>query len=516
MSERSQDIGEKTVGEIANCGLSAAEWAMLQYGDVDLGDKRLNRRAVQMAESMAEHPEESIPKQMKSWKATSPAYRLINTQSIAMEMLLRPHIQQTITMSGHVPIVLMIEDTSELDFTSHHQMTGLGPVGDGRGRGLLLHDTLAIDPRSRSLIGLAFLQVVVRVPTPTPRPRYADSPESRLWTASANAVGRAPDGASWVHVSDRGSDTLDYMIECLDQGKQFIIRAKHNRNLISHEAETPSDNPSSGNDGDGNEETNHLLDRVRHLAAVPGASRERDIPARDGNPARTAQLSFSWTTLTVRMPVQAPSTVREHEPIDLSVLRVWEENPPSGCKKPLEWVLLTTLPIHSERDAYQIADWYSCRWICEDYHQCLKTGCHIEKARFDSADDTRRLLGFKAPLAVRLLQLRDLSRNAPDLPANNVVDQVMVDVLALKVKSLSRNRILTSQMTIADFWRAVAQLGGHLGRKCDGKPGWRAIWDGWMLLSTLTSGAQIMLAIVDNQRNTPQPRPQQPCSNHCI
>ena len=145
------------------------------------------------------------------------------------------------------------------------------------------------------------------------------------------------------------------------------------------------------------------------------------------------------------------------------------------------------MPILDLGVAQQRVGWYGCRWYCEDFHQCLKTGCQVERSQLDDYADIQKLLGFAAPIVVRLLQLRQDARQAPDAPAASVVDPLMVEVLARK------QNLDAQTMTVFEFWRWVARLGGLLGRKGDGHPGWRAIWDGWDYLSILTEGARLIL-----------------------
>src|SRR5512135_2951238 len=122
--------------------LAASEWAAQQWAQADLGDQRRTQRAVEIGAKMAAHPDASLPNQMESRATLRGAYRLLNHPEVTLETLLAPHCQATLAAAGHVPLVLMVEDTTELDYTAHSHTTGLGPIGDGRGRGLLLHSTL--------------------------------------------------------------------------------------------------------------------------------------------------------------------------------------------------------------------------------------------------------------------------------------------------------------------------------------------------------------------------------------
>jgi hypothetical protein len=135
------------------------------------------------------------------------------------------------------------------------------------------------------------------------------------------------------------------------------------------------------------------------------------------------------------------------------VIRVWEEQAPDG-EEPLEWILLTSVPTTTLEQTWERVDWYQCRWLVEDYHQCLKSGCRIEERQLQSGDGLMRLLGLVSPLAVRLLQVRALAREEPERPANAVIDPLMLAVLA------QRTGQSPATMTVGTFWTEVARLGG--------------------------------------------------------
>lgn len=456
--------------------MTASEWAAQQWADVDLGDKRLTQRAVEMGAKMAAHPEASLPNQMESPSALKAAYRLLNHPEVTLAELTAPHRQQTLKTAGQFPVVLMVEDTTEVDFTHHPSKTGLGPIGDGRGRGLLLHSTLAVVPQPRDVLGLVHAQVVLRQPKSAGRPHWARSPEGRLWETSAVEVGRPPPGVVWVHVGDRGSDIFEFMASCVDLDKHFLIRAHYNRKLAGSEDNLPANPP----------EAQALLEYARSLPPQPDSAYTIVIPAHEKQAAREAHLALQWTCISLPPPEQAPPEVRQHGSITIWIVRAWEPDPPEGVE-PVEWVLLSSLPVASLAEARRTIDWYTCRWFCEDYHQCLKTGCRVECSQLDDGVDIQRLLGFAAPIAVRLLQLRQAARNVPDVPAATLVDPLMVQVLARRQKKEWQT------MTAEQFWRSISRLGGHQGRRRDGDPGWRTVWRGWRYLSDLTEGARLFV-----------------------
>lgn len=146
------------------------------------------------------------------------------------------------------------------------------------------------------------------------------------------------------------------------------------------------------------------------------------------------------------------------EPLKVWAIRVWEEQTPAG-EEPLEWILLTSVPTTTLEQAWERVGWYEHRWVVEDYHQCLKTGCRLEERQVQSVDRLIRLLGLLSPLAVRLLHLRDLARREPERPAGEVLDADVLTIVA------AQSGQVPACMTTEAFWKAVAQMGGYLARK---------------------------------------------------
>jgi Transposase Tn5 dimerisation domain/Transposase DDE domain len=267
-------------------------------------------------------------------------------------------------------------------------------------------------------------------------------------------------------VSDRESDIYEYLHECQTLAKYFVVRAYHNRFLA---AESLAD------------DSPRLLSTARAWEAPQdGQVYTVDVPANKDQPKRQAVIALQWGKLTL----SSPSYVRPASTLTITVVRAWEPDPPSGAEA-VEWILLTSWPISNWADARQVVDWYECRWLIEDYHQCLKTGCRIEASQLDQAHDLQRLLGFATPIALRLLQLRQTARGAPDQLAAATIEPIVLQILARRFQHTA------TEITLAQFWLDVAHLGGYLGRKRDGPPGWRTLWKGWRLLSDWADGARL-------------------------
>ena len=270
---------------------------------------------------------------------------------------------------------------------------------------------LAVVPEDHTVLGLAISRWwCVRRVRP-PRPIVAIPPRAGLWEVSARQIGRAPDGRCWVHVSDRGSDMFTYLVACLDLGKHFVVRAYQNR-VVRTDSQA--------------EETRHLIDMARSWSPHPAGNATVAVPARPGQPARQAQTVLQFAAVTIAGSSHVRADLRDHAPLDLWVLRVWEPTPPAASK-PLGGPPHGPAD-HDVDDARQTIAWYRLRWLVEDYHMCLKTGCRVEQSQLDDRADLERLLGFAAPVAVRLLQLRQYARQSPEVPATTVVEPLVVEV----------------------------------------------------------------------------------------
>ena len=186
------------------------------------------------------------------------------------------------------------------------------------------------------------------------------------------------------------------MAVCRQQQKHFLIHAFRNRRLMIWPADSPEATEPTAQ---------AVLDYIQGLALQPGSAYTVTLPAAGEQPARQAHLALQWAAL-------APAEIRARGSLKVWMVRAWEPDPAPDVE-PIEWILLSSLPVETLGDAQTRVDWYTCRWFCEDFHQCLKTGCRIARRQLDDGADIQRLLGFALPIAVRLLQLRQTVRQAP-------------------------------------------------------------------------------------------------------
>lgn len=444
--------------------LDPKSWAERTFGGVHLHDLRRTRRAVQVATRLAENPLGSLPAQLQTWKATKALYRLLGEDDVTFAALMQPHVQQTRAQATAAPVSLLVQDTTDIDLSHRHKISGVGQIGNERGRGFFLQTVLAVHPASGAVLGCIAQEPFVRIPAPEGEARHhrrkRAERETDVWIRQVQAIGAPAPGSTWIHVGDRGADMFPFFQACRLTQTHFLVRAAQNRRV-------QGDDKAIG----------YSLTQVRSWPSQ--ASRPFEVPARHGRTGRSTHLQLACGQLTLLPPRQEPRAGKE--PVLVWGIRVWEEEAPEG-EEPLEWVLLTSVPTTTLEQGWERVNWYRQRWLVEDYHQCLKSGCRIEERQLQSVDGLMRLLGLLSPLAVRLLQIRAAARANPERPAQEVIEPLLLAVVA------QRSGHSPVTMTLGTFWTEVARLGGYLARAHDGPPGWRTLWKGWLSLQPFLEG----------------------------
>jgi hypothetical protein len=454
--------------------LDPQSWSAAQFGPCILGDARRSRRLVKLASQMAARPDGSTPDQTESWADCKAAYHLIDEDDVTFAALVAPHCQQTRDACQPGDVKLILCDTTELDFGIHRKVTGLGPTGDGGGLGFFLHSGLMLDVATGQVDGLAGQKVFYRKPPsknkkPSNTVRRSSDRESVVWGELMDAIGPPRNGAKWIHVCDRGADDYEVFGRALKQGCGFVIRAARlNRSVF---------------DAQGKKKMS--LERFLNGLAVRRTSTIAVRPGHNG-PGRKATVEIRFGQVLVPVPRVKTPWMKEHaghDPLLLAVVELREPSPPKGVT-PLRWVLYSSEVVNKIADAQAVVFKYEQRPTIEDYHKALKTGCRVESRQYATAARLERVTAIQSILAVRLLQLKTAAGETPDRPAHEVAPARWVEVLK-RIRRMPNAHV----MTIREFMRELAGLGGHLGRKCDGEPGWITIWRGLEKLLLIMRGA---------------------------
>lgn len=449
------------------------DFAQEHFGAAELGDRRRTRRLIQVADRMIRHPGGTLPKKMGTPADLKALYRLVNRDAVTHQAVLETHRQLTLRrMRQHDGTVLLIHDTTQLDYTGKHSLENLGQIAKGFHRGYLAHNTLALAADTGEVMGLAsqILHVRPQVPKREPRAKRKQrrNRETRLWKRGSEAVGPPPADRLWVDVCDRGADLFEYLDHKHAQGGWYVVRSKHDRVVWV--------------DGD----RKRSVKLHQHAASLPRLGTwSVSVKANTGQVAREATVAVACGKVTLPVPRPACGD-HGQQPLDTYVVHVREVNPPAGIE-PLQWVLLSNVPTHRFAEAQQRAQWYARRPVIEELHKGQKTGCGIELPQFTRESRLEPVIALLSVVAVFLLTLRDTARNriSAEKPATDLVPAQCVRVLnAWRWQDPSRFT------TVKEFLFAVARLGGHLNRKGDGDPGWLTLWRGWQDLMVMLRGVE--------------------------
>lgn len=436
-----------------------------------MGDVRLNRRVRLVATALARDPGWSIPHAAGSWAATKAVYRLCGHKAVSREKLLEGHYQATAARAQQEDEVLVVGDTTYLNYSHHPKTRGLGKIGTrtqpAQLQGFLVHTALAVSVSGHRVLGLLHQQTWVREEfqeAGEDRRQMRQRPrESQKWQTPIGPVSeRLGSSRRAIFVYDREGDVFEVVEEMQEAAARFVIRASVNRRLDA-----------------AGEDRQYLFDSIR--AEPIRAYTEVHLPSGGGRPERTARLSLRAATYDLLPP---KARKRTGAPRRVNVVLAREENPPVG-EAPLEWILLTSEPIATPEQIQAVLGHYCGRWKIEEYHKALKTGCRIEQRELETRERLEALLGVLSVIAWRLLALRDAARQDPKAP----VQPTLTDTQCRILQRL--DAALTGSSTARPYFLAIAKLGGFLGRKRDGEPGWITLWRGFSRLHDMERGYQL-------------------------
>jgi hypothetical protein len=482
VEEMSMFLTENLLGGIGvnTITLREKKWAQEEFGGVKFGDARCSKRLEHIATGLAERPGNSLPQAFPCGADLKAAYRFFANDKVSYEKIKEAHQRRTREECGQPGEYLLVEDTTTLDFTSHKAARGLGRIGDDRGRGLFLHSNLAARVESWNkrnvpevtLVGLFGQKCWARKEKSgkekSKARRRRQKRESERWAEAIQASEGPPAGSRWIYVADRESDIYEVFLKCKDRSTDFVVRATQPRVL---------------EEGGGS-----VLSAV---SRSPAKGRyEVELRSRPGSPARTAVVEVRALGAVLRPPRLLGGGVPA---AGVGIVEAREICVPEGTGG-IHWFLVTTLPVGTFEEATKAIGVYTRRWLIEEYHKALKTGTRIERSQLEEAERVKNLLGVLVVVAVELLNMKLLAVARPE----EAIEESEIGEEGLKILE-SRIGKPGDGWTNRTLYTAIARLGGFLGRRGDGNPGWTVIWRGRRRLVEMIEGYRIAIDI-DRER----------------
>jgi len=431
---------------------------------IDLGDRRLNQRSRHIIEALAADPQASVNAACNGWSDTIAAYRFFDNEAVKPDQILKPHLAATKQRMNEHPVVLILQDTTELDFTAHPPADA-GCLNKEDRFGIYDHTHLAVTPE-RLPLGVVGVEQFDRTPDSLGKADERatlpiEEKESFRWLKgyrlASELAGECAE-TQIVSIADREADIYDIFVEAAEHATaaDFVIRALRDRSTLQRD-------PASGKAA-----YCKVRDEVR--AAEVRATRTIHLPQTPQRAAREALLEIRAIEVTVK-----PPHARPHLPaLTLKVVLVEEVDGP-GDDTDVSWLLLTSLPIDTVEDILRVIDYYAARWTIEVFFRTLKTGCSVEKIQLETMDRVKTCLAFYKIIAWRVMSLTQLSRECPSLPCSAVFDEC-------EWKSVwrvtTKKELPETPPALSEFIPLLAQLGGYNNRRTESPPGPQVIWTG--------------------------------------
>ncbi|WP_244485715.1 IS4 family transposase [Bradyrhizobium tropiciagri] len=459
-------------------------WTIREVDESAFKDVRLGRRFGELLKQIGGSMGESIPFACQDWASTKAAYRFLANERVEEGDILSGHFAATRARYDHSKgPILLIQDTTDLSYQRANphgigitKNVNSGRDKDGRWRphtvcGMLMHTSLAVTaeglPLGLSAVkfwtrkkfrGIAQLKKRVNL-TRLP----IEKKESIRWLENLRqSIERLGDPQRCIHVADRESDI--YELYCLTQelGAHFIVRACVDRLA-----------------GDGG----HTIATEMEETNVRGL---HHIELRNDRGEMTkAALEIKFKRIKILPPI---GKQKRYPGLNPTVIHASERGAPRG-RKPIEWKLMTDLPVHGRSEAIEKINWYALRWKIEVFHKILKSGCRAEDSKLRTADRLANLMAVFCILSWRVLWLTMLNRTNPNASPTTAFTGIEIALLDALVKGVGSRRCHTA--TLGYYLTKLARLGGYLARRSDPPPGNTVIWRGLSKLTDIELGAEL-------------------------
>jgi hypothetical protein len=433
---------------------------------IDLGDKRLNKRSRKVLDDLYAHPQASINSSCDGWTDTAAAYRLFDNPAVTPEKILAPHREATACRMREHPVVLIVQDTTELDYTSHPPSDA--PCLNTADRfGLYAHTHLAVTPEQLCL-GVVGCEPFGRTPESLGKKAERETDpiedkESFRWLMGYRLACELAEECPQTHivsVADREADIYDLFVEHepMPSGKRadFIIRSRVVRSL-------PQRDPEEGMAG-----YRKVRDEVKSAPLL--GTRVIALSQTPKRAARQAVLEIRAQTVTLKPPQKRPWL----PPVTLQVVLAEEVGGPDDDTR-VSWLLFTSLPTGTLAEALLVIDYYVARWTIEIFFRTLKTGCAAEKIQLETMARLRNCLAFYLIIAARIMYLTYLNRTTPDLSCDVMFsDDEWKSVWVVETKK----PLPKKPPSLSEFMKLLTRLGGYNNRATETPPGPQPIWIG--------------------------------------
>lgn len=471
----------------------ASAWVMDELQTADLRDKRLERRLVALLDSLAQASTASIPAACHDHAEMTAAYRFFDNEKVDFENVLAPHIDASYRRVAQQSVALLVQDTTELDLTRpHSEVKGAGPLGHGRRAGALLHLLHAFTSDGTPL-GTLSAEAWTREPQDQQSKAKRGSSEKRTqcarkpfeaketyrWLQTAEHCGEIKEycgETQLVMLADRECDITEVIDYCSGQSHfDWVIRSDADRVLNKTGKEQASISVR--------EQLSQGKVRYRDRLSIRGRDQWgskslKQRPGKADREAREVEVSVHAGEVTLNDPRPG-----KHDGVKVNAVLV-RETQPGRNDIPVDWLLLTSLPIRTRADVQRVIAYYLMRWMIEVFFKVLKSGCKIESRRFEHIDRFLPSLALYLIVAWRSLYVCRVSRTHGDKSCESVYTSAEWQSVWQMVTG---NAVPKRAPKLLEMTKLIATLGGYVDRKNSGPPGPQTMWLGLQVMHIIAN-----------------------------
>jgi hypothetical protein len=475
-------------------------WIREETDGCDLGDRRLDQRLAKLLEDLSQRIGKPIPLACQDWAATKAAYRFLDNPDVNEAAILQGHFQSTAArFAATSGLALVLHDTSDFSFQRKDpQAIGLPATrkkDDAKKKerkrnccSVLMHSSLVVTAEGGLPLGLAAARFWTRKEFKGIRALRGkvnltrlpiEGKESHRWLANLQqATDLLGEPQRCVHVGDRESDIFELFHAAQQANTHFLVRT-----CVDRLADDGDTTIAREMDGATVERGIHTVELIDPSKGGGGSASGKTIKV---------QLEVRFRGLTVRPPV---GKQKRYPALSLTVIHARETDPPQDRRdEPIEWKLLSDLPVGDLKEATEKLDWYAKRWKIEIFHKVLKSGCRAEDAKLRTAQRLINLLAIYCIVAWRVFWMCMINRTSPGASATLVFTDTEMKLL----DHVDPKPSAGPKKTVSDYLYAVARLGGYLSRAHDAPPGNMVIWRGLIRLVDIHLGYEVATGLVGN------------------
>lgn len=452
------------------------EWILREFDEINLGDARLNQRLGTLTTQFFLNPESSIPSACDGWTGSKACYRFFKNQRVDHNKILEAHRGKCIERINDNEMVLVIQDTTFVNYANHHKTTGLGRIGKNKkadSSGLIMHSSLALSEQGLPL-GFLDQKIYARpfLDGLKDRNRHAthiSEKESYRWLEAFRAsIKGIKDPKKVITIADREADMYEFMLEIDKNDSNFLIRAVRDRAINKKCKRSPVEKKIWAHMSE-----QEIIGRIK-----------TKIQCRNNlNKFRNVELTIKIGSFSIQPSQQSRDKILDN-PRAVKMYAIYVQENAKSIKDgepPIEWMLLTNLVTTDLEAALTRIKWYKFRWRIDLFHKILKSGYRVESCRLSQAERLKRYLTVMSIVSFRILfltYLQDVNKEA-NADITFTADELTILLMLLNKKANKKLR----KLTISEAINMVGKMGGFFGRKSDGNPGFTTIWKGMKKLS---------------------------------